>query len=174
MAHVSDDRQSFSNLEVAPTSEPEVWKYKTPECSGLIALVPHSFSEALPGQGPAFTSYVDPASHATASDTEKEFVSSPGKRRRLVILCAILGIIAIVGAVTGGVLGSRHSEHTAENNEGPQPTQEVLQQEVLSDSRLSAVNWTSGDAAGVHYRAVFWQAATHDSMASIWESDTRT
>jgi hypothetical protein len=177
MEHVPDDRQSFSNLEVA-SGEQESWKYKAPEYSGPIALDTHIFPEAVPGQGPEILSSRDPASYSTAVDTDKEVMSPPGKRRRLIILGVIVGIIVIVGAVAGGILGSRHSKNASTptqdpaNNEDPQPG-EVAQQKILSNSRLSAVNWTSGDDGGVHYRAVFWQADTHDLMASIWESDTR-
>ncbi|KAF2443684.1 hypothetical protein P171DRAFT_432881 [Karstenula rhodostoma CBS 690.94] len=167
MAHVPEDHQSFSNLEVFQEGEQDTFKYKVPGYSSEpIALDPHSFPEVVRGHGV-------PTSHPMTGD--KEVVSSPRKRRRLIILGILVGIAVIVGAVVGGVLGSRHSKRAAEDvtpTQDPQSGDPEKARQVLSNSRLAAVNWTSGDDEGVHYRAVFWQANTNDLMASIWESDT--
>lgn len=177
MAHIPENHQTYSNLEVVETGGLDTFKYKVPEyASGPIALDPHASPEVVTGQGIASQLPMYPASDPTAMDSDKEVVSSPGKRRRLIILGVLIGIVVIVGAVAGGILGSRRSNRAAED---ATPTQDIPTgvsedvRQVLSNSRLAAVNWTSGDEDGVHYRAVFWQAVTNDLMASIWESDTQ-
>ncbi|OAG10867.1 uncharacterized protein CC84DRAFT_496702 [Paraphaeosphaeria sporulosa] len=177
MAHVPENHQSYSNLEVVETDGQDTFKYKAPEyASGPIALDPHASPEVVPGQGVANQPPMYSASQPTEVDIDKEVVSSPGKRRRrLIILGVLVGIVVIVGAVAGGILGSRHAKRASEDatpTEAPQPGNSQDRQ-VLSNSRIAAVNWTSGDDNGVYYRAVFWQAVTNDLMASIWESDTQ-
>ncbi|KAL5427714.1 hypothetical protein PMIN04_001212 [Paraphaeosphaeria minitans] len=177
MAHVPEDHRSYSNLEVVETNDQDTFKYKAPVyASAPIALDPHASPEVVPGQGVAHPPPMYPASQPTTVNGDKEVVASPGKRRRrLIILGILVGIVLIVGAVAGGILGSRHSKRPAEDatpTGDPQPGDSEDRQ-VLSNSRIAAVNWTSGDDNGVYYRAVFWQAVTNDLMASIWESDTQ-
>src|SRR6478735_2401533 len=107
MAHVPENHQSYSNLEVVETDGQDTFKYKAPEyASGPIALDPHASPEVVPGQGVANQPPMYSASQPTEVDIDKEVVSSPGKRRRrLIILGVLVGIVVIVGAVAGGILG---------------------------------------------------------------------
>lgn len=173
MAHVPAEHGSYSNLEVAEADRQDTFKYKAPEVeSGPIPLDPHAFPEAV--KQPHM---YDASQHAAVDDSNKEVVSSRGKRRRLLIILGVLvGIVVIVGAVVGGVLGSRHSKSAAEDATPTQDSNSSAPADgprVLRTSKLAAVNWTSDDDNGVHYRAVFWQATTNDLMASIWESDNQ-
>ncbi|KAJ4348008.1 uncharacterized protein N0V89_009380 [Didymosphaeria variabile] len=170
----SERRSSFSNLEVH-TNVSETWMYKVPEYSSApIALDPHALPEAVPDQALIRPSSGNPAVKPAAVGNGKE-IYYLRRRRRLIIFSVLIGLVVIIGAVTGGILGSRHSkqaEETQKPTDDPDHQPSENSSQVLSTSKLSAVNWTSGDDTGVHYRAVFWQAVTHDLMASIWESES--
>ncbi|KAJ4302701.1 hypothetical protein N0V90_001591 [Kalmusia sp. IMI 367209] len=174
------DHSSFSDLEVAPKNEPESWKYKIPDHSSEpIVLDPHALPEALPNQTHAMPSVGILGSHLGPASDETEVAPLRSRRRRLIILGVILGLVIIIGAVAGGILGSRHAKGASGNSiptheptNNPDNPLGLESSQVLSTSKISAVNWTSGDEAGAHYRAVFWQAVTHDLMASIWESES--
>lgn len=117
MANVSEDRHSYSKLEVFEIAEEDTLKHKVSEdgCRP-IALDPHAFPEVISGQDVANAARIEPL------DTDEEVLSFAGRRRKqLIVLGISVGIVIVFGAVIGGVLGSRHSRNQAES---PTPTQD--------------------------------------------------
>ncbi|KAK7737853.1 hypothetical protein SLS62_011423 [Diatrype stigma] len=95
-----------------------------------------------------------------------------------IILAAIFAVI--VAAVVGGVVGSIASRNkgdedaaqsSAQSTDGDSGTNSTAPL-ILSDSRLTATNWTDPD--GVTHRAVFFQDAYDDLVVCQWDSKDKT
>lgn len=99
------------------------------------------------------------------------------KRTTFFILVAVAAIV-IIGAIVGGVVGSR-ANSTTSTSESATPTSSTSATStptpspisILSNSRIASVNWT--DSNDQHY-FVFYQNEKNDLIASSWDSQNKT
>lgn len=97
-----------------------------------------------------------------------------GLSPRLFFLILGIAILVIIGAIVGGVVGSRskkgQSSDSSSSSQDPATGEENTT--ILSTSKLAASNWT--DPQGVSHRSVFFQDPANAIIARQWESQNRT
>lgn len=148
------------------------------EQPGLEAIPYNAGLEHTPlTADPRLTQWKDAQASTVVQDIEKEAVLSPDKtpgilrKRRLWIFIAVLAILVILGAVVGGVVGSRNAHNN--NNNSPVPAAEDNSNSTLlrQKSALAATGWRMEGRSNIQ---LFYQGKDNFVYYSGWDSGHRS
>lgn len=179
--------------EQAYQTDPRKYSPQPYEGQNLPQVVDPSYPEVAPkpeGTAPNgdYTGYQEhqDAQHPVAPAPAERRIWGL-KRRTFFISLALISLVvigAVVGGAVGGTVGKKNGETKSGSSAGGSSgggsgsgggsssgnTTTANNSPVLTDSRISAINWT--DSSNVEYNAVFWQAKTNDLMMSLWDSNS--
>ncbi|KAI1632288.1 hypothetical protein F4809DRAFT_105374 [Biscogniauxia mediterranea] len=96
-------------------------------------------------------------------------------KRTFYIVLAIAIIVtaaAIAGGVAGGLTANRSRDSSSSSSSSSSSGSTDGEQHILTDSKLTATNWTDSD--GTVYRTIFFQDAYASLIARRWDSKGNT